>query len=426
MVSKRGVSAEVLQAPRESFAPETSWRGGGPAPAGALHRAYAGIYPDDLDVSSAVDEPAYVPRRGSWRGQLGRMLRSLAGRLVLAFSALILLAAVAVSAAAVRSLLLHDERFVLCTSDDIQVQGNAHLSRAQALSVFAPDLERNIFRMSLAERRADLERLPWVQHATVMRLLPNHVRVQITERTPVAFVRQGTQIGMVDASGILLDMPPEDAGDPRYSFPVLTGIAAEDPLSTRAARLEVYQQFMKELDGSGQKLSNAISEVDVSNPEDVKALVTTGGSDILVHFGDENFLARYNEFEQHLPQWKQQYPRLASADMRYEGQIVLEMQPGTATADKKQDAAAVAPSNSVAAAAQVPKGEGPGAPSTAAVKKAVTKPAVKPLAKAPAKPALKPVHATAKPDANAKMFAALAAAHKASQSKSPSGSGATP
>jgi cell division protein FtsQ len=207
---------------------------------------------------------------------------------------------------------------------------------------------------------------------------------------------------------------------------VLTGIAAEDPLSTRAARLEVYQQFMKELDGSGQKLSNAISEVDVSNPEDVKALVTTGGSDILVHFGDENFLARYNEFEQHLPQWKQQYPRLASADMRYEGQIVLEMQPGTATADKKQDAAAVAPSNTVAAAAQVPKGEGPGAPSTAAVKKAVTKPAVKPLAKAPAKPALKPVHATAKPDANAKMFAALAAAHKASQSKSPSGSGATP
>ncbi len=421
-ISKRGVSAEALQAPRESFVPETSWRGGGPAPAGALHRAYAGIYPDDLDGTSMADEPVYVPRRGTWRGRMGRMLRSIAGRIVLAVGALLLLAAAAVGAAAARSVLMHDSRFILSTSDDIQVEGNAHLSRAQVLSVFAPDLERNIFRMSLAERRADLERLPWVQHATVMRLLPNHVRVQITERTPVAFVRQGTQIGMVDASGVLLDMPPEDAGDPRYSFPVLTGIAAEDPLSTRAARLEVYQQFMKELDGSGQKLSNAISEVDVSNPEDVKALVTSGGSDILVHFGDENFLARYNEFEQHLPQWKTQYPRLASADMRYEGQIVLEMQPGTPLADAKPDAA---PStNSAAADALAAK------PAMKPVAKAVSKPPVKPVTKVATKPStkpvLKPVHATAKPDANAKMFAALAAAHKASQSKSPGAAGATP
>jgi len=377
-----------------------------------------------------ADDLVYVPRRGTWRGRLGRMLRSLAGRIVLGVSAMVPLAAATVAGVAVRSLLLHDNHFILSTSDDIQVEGNAHLSRAQVLSVFAPDLERNIFRMSLAERRADLERLPWVQHATVMRLLPNHLRVQIVERTPVAFVRQGTQIGLVDAGGVLLDMPPEDAGDPRYSFPVLTGIAAEDPLSTRTARLEVYRQFMRELDGSGQKLSNAISEVDVSNPEDVKALVTSGGSDILVHFGDENFLARYNEFEQHLPQWKAQYPRLASADMRYEGQIVLEMQPGTTSTDGKPDAASVAPAKSVAATTQVPKGVGPVAPSNAVSNKAVSKPPVQPVAKAATKPAakpvVKPVHATAKADANAKMYAALAAAHKASQSKPAAGAGATP
>jgi cell division protein FtsQ len=30
----------------------------------------------------------------------------------------------------------------------------------------------------------------------------------------------------------------------------------------------------------------------------------------------------------HLPEWRQQYPKLASADMRYEDQIVLEMQKG--------------------------------------------------------------------------------------------------
>ena len=125
-----------------------------------------------------------------------------------------------------------------------------------------------------------------------------------------------------------------------------------------------------------------------------------------------DFLARYNEFEEHLPQWKQQYPRLASADMRYEGQIVLEMQPGTtapgtAATDAKPNAAAI-----------------PGTPAKAAVKaeataqpaKPVAKPVVKAAGKPVAKPVLKPAHAEVKPDANAKMFAALAAAHKASQS----------
>jgi hypothetical protein len=50
------------------------------------------------------------------------------------------------------------------------------------------------------------------------------------------------------------------------------------------------------------------------------------------------------------------------------------------------------------------------------------KPIAKPVAKPAAKPASKPVATTAKqPDANAKMFAALAAEHKASLAKSQSG-----
>jgi cell division protein FtsQ len=101
-------------------------------------------------------------------------------------------------------------------------------------------VDRNIFTIPLAERRAELESLPWVEHATVMRLLPNRVRVAIVERTPVAFVRQGTEIGLVDANGVLLDLPGPDDGaghgplppNPHYSFPVLTGISA----ATRSRR----------------------------------------------------------------------------------------------------------------------------------------------------------------------------------------------
>ncbi len=101
----------------------------------------------------------------------------------------------------VKGFLLHDERFVIESSSSLEFEGNAHVTRAQMLGIFGADVERNIFTVSLAERRAELERLPWVANATVMRLLPNRMRVSIVERTPVAFVRQGSHIGLVDAKG---------------------------------------------------------------------------------------------------------------------------------------------------------------------------------------------------------------------------------
>ena len=312
--------------PEEILVSDAGYQEPSPAPAGALHRVYP---PGQTAVAEAEAEP-YVPQRGSYGLRVrGGLPRSVAGRVLLASGIFAVLAILALTAAGIRGFLLHDERFLITDSSVIAIHGNEHLSRGEVLEVFGSDLQRDIFRVPLAERRADLERLPWVAHATVMRLLPNHLRVEIVERTPVAFTRQGTQIGLVDGDGVLLDMPPQAAGDPHYSFPVLTGLALNDTPEVRAARMEVYKRFMSDLTAAGPKVTETLSEVDVTNPEDVKALITSDGADILVHFGDENFLERYRAFEQHMPEWHTQYPKLASADMRYERQVVLEMQPGT-------------------------------------------------------------------------------------------------
>jgi cell division protein FtsQ len=359
-----GPGSAVLEAPEESLARETGarggrWQGRGPAPAGALQRGYGkdgygkdGFGGDDSDEPGSGygvgDEPEYVPRRGSMGLGFRGMPRSLAGRIVLGVVGLGVLGAVALAVAGVRSFLLRDPRFLVGSSENIQIAGAEHLTREQILSVFGADIERNIFRVPLEERRADLERLPWVEHAAVMRLLPDRIRVQITERTPVAFVRQGTQIGLVDGGGVLLDMPPDAAGDPHYSFPVLTGLSADQPLSQRVARMEVYQQFMRELGSAGAGVTDSLSEVDVSDPEDVKALIASGSSDLLVHFGSSDFLKRYHAFEQNLPEWKVQYPKLASADMRYEGQVVLEMGGGGGAVAEDASAKATATATTTA------------------------------------------------------------------------------
>jgi cell division protein FtsQ len=248
-----------------------------------------------------------------------------AGRIAAAAGAIVALAGLVWFAILVRDFFREDPRFRIASSSSIQIMGNSQVTRSELLSVFGSDLGRNIFFIPLSQRRADLQQLPWVEHATVMRLLPDQLRVAITERTPVAFVRQGNTIGLVDAQGVLLRLPAAAMAARHYSFPVVSGIAASDPLSVRAARMHLFQQFINDLDSGGSKVSTQLSEVDISDPEDVWALLPAQGNDIQVHFGDSDFLARYRSFQQHLPEWRQQYPHLASVDMRYENQVVLDM-----------------------------------------------------------------------------------------------------
>ena len=53
-----------------------------------------------------------------------------------------------------------------------------------------------------------------------MRVLPNTVKVEITERTPIAFLREGSDMALVDAHGVILDRPMKG----NFHFPVVSGI----------------------------------------------------------------------------------------------------------------------------------------------------------------------------------------------------------
>jgi cell division protein FtsQ len=345
-MTKRG--SAVLDAPEQRYVSGT----GGPRRAAAglrrdVQEGYGRDFEDDFERefgaaegdSERRDEGTPVRRRSAGRGGVRRygflawLPQTLWGRIGAGVGVVAVLGVVVGGALAVRSMVLHDERFVIPTSAAIAIEGNKHVTKAQLLSIFGGDVERNIFTVSLAERRAELERMPWVEHATVMRLLPDHLRVSIVERVPVAFVRQGGHIGLVDKSGVLMDMV-SSAGE-QYSFPVVTGISADEPLSTRAARMKIFERFTSELDAGGGKISEGLSEVDLSSPEDVKAMIpddSTGSSkgEVLVHFGESDFLERYNKYKSHLAEWRAQYPNLVSVDLRYDRQAVLEMQRGSA------------------------------------------------------------------------------------------------
>jgi cell division protein FtsQ len=262
------------------------------------------------------------PPRPWWRPA------STTGRVFLLLAALIVFGGFTAAVLLLRNYLDHDARFRIEGSENIQASGLAEVSRDQMLPVFGEDIGRNIFFVPLAERRKQLEQIPWIERATVMRFLPNQIHVAVVERQPVAFVRQGQQVGLVDASGVLLNMPPNLMTQHHYSFPVVTGIDARDTLASRKTRMAVYQRLLAELDSGGQRLSEQISEIDLTDPEDARVLMPEPGRDMLAHFGEEKFLERYQRYKAHIAEWRQQYPNLAQVDLRYDRQVVLEMAPG--------------------------------------------------------------------------------------------------
>jgi cell division protein FtsQ len=338
----------VLEAPEVDYASETAK----PRRVSAAQnrKMRRDLIEDFADDSYQDDDAPLRRRKAGVRVKFRGLPTTKWGRIFAGCGLLIFLGIGVAALAMVRSYLLHDERFVIPSSSSIEFDGNARVTRAQLLGIFGGDVERNIFTVSLEQRRAELERLPWVAHATVMRLLPNRMRVSIVERTPVAFVRQGGHIGLVDANGVLLDMPVDAKTSEHYSFPVVTGISANDPQSTRAARMKIFERFTSELDGSGEKISAELSEVDLSNPEDVQALIPDHSTEILVHFGEDGFLDRYRRFKEHLAEWRTLYPKLSSVDMRYERQVVLQMPPGSGAAPSNAAAAPAADTNPLPAA----------------------------------------------------------------------------
>src|SRR5215472_5059984 len=98
-------------------------------------------------------------------------------------------------------------RFRLDSSENIEITGVHNAARAQVMDVIGSDIGRNIFFIPLDERKKQLEQIPWVESATVMRLLPNRLAIRIQERTPVAFARIGSKADLIDANGVVLGMP---------------------------------------------------------------------------------------------------------------------------------------------------------------------------------------------------------------------------
>ena len=229
--------------------------------------------------------------------------------------------------------LLYAPQMLLVKPDQIEVSGNRFVPREDVLKLFAHDRNLSVLRIPLDTRRTQVEELPWVEEASVQRILPNRLRVLITERTPVGFCRNGTELLLIDAHGVLLDRP--EGQD--FQFPIVTGLSESMPREEREKRMQTYMEFMKDVDLVRAGSWDRLSELDLSNPRDLRVVLTGLSSGdaaraITVHFGQNDFTNKYRLLVDNFSQWQANAGEVHSIDMQYSRQVVVN--PDTTTVAK--------------------------------------------------------------------------------------------
>jgi cell division protein FtsQ len=301
----------------------------------ASSAAEAGSYRPEL---IADDEPRYLRRqkpveirRKKFSGRGWPFYRRL---LVLTVAAVVGMAA----AVYATRFLLYSPAVLLLKPDQIEVNGNRIVSREAVLQQFVHDRNRSVLRVPLDARRNQLEQIPWVESASVQRILPNRLRVELAERTPVAFARNGNELALIDVHGVVLDRP---RGEDLH-FPIVTGVSEDLPRDQREKRMQTYEEFMKDVDLVRGGSSDRVSEVDLSNPKDLRVVMTglasaNDSQAVTIHFGSSEFTGKYKMLVDNFSQWQANAGRVQSIDLQYSRQVVVNSDPvtGTATARRK-------------------------------------------------------------------------------------------
>src|ERR1700719_229888 len=227
---------------------------------------------------------------------------------------------------------------MLLKPDQIELRGSRIVSREAVLQQFIHDRNRSVLRVPLDGRRSQLEQIPWVESASVQRILPNRLRVELTERTPVAFARNGAELALIDAHGVILDRP---RGEDLH-FPIVSGVSEDLPRDQREKRMQTYDEFIKDIDFVRGGSSDRVSEVDLSNPKDLRVVMTglasaNDAQAVTIHFGSSEFTGKYKMLVDNFSQWQPNGGRVQSIDLQYSRQVVVnpDASAGTAAARTK-------------------------------------------------------------------------------------------
>ena len=242
--------------------------------------------------------------------------------LIIATVASIALVALLWGAIQLEHFLIRDPQFTLASPPDpgeaspaVEIMGVAHSARDNVASMFEKDYGRSIYLMPLRQRRDELLRLQWVKDARVTRVWPNRLQIRITEREPAAFVQLPgeTELPLIDTDGFILRPEIQES----LNLPILTGVTRQQSDDERRVRVRRLRKLMND---SGE-LSAKISEVDATDPDNLKVMQDAGGKAVTLIIGNRYFKRRLEKFKQNADDLLRRDPSKTTFDLRIDGSI---------------------------------------------------------------------------------------------------------
>lgn len=148
--------------------------------------------------------------------------------------------------------------------------------------------QTGVWRADISTLSRELERLPWVRRAIISRVLPDGLRVRVTEREPRAVVRtsSGKLIWVDDDAVTLGQMSPTDRM-PAFFIRGWDEGGTEAAQAENRERIQKYLLMLKEWGQAG--LGERVSEVNLIDTRDVRVQLAGDDSQVEVRLGGQDF-----------------------------------------------------------------------------------------------------------------------------------------
>jgi cell division protein FtsQ len=152
----------------------------------------------------------------------------------------------------------------------VAVSGATHMSEPRILAIAGIDASRSLPLFDVAQAKARLEADPLVKQASVRKLYPNQIVIEIVERTPYAVWQKDGDVSAIAADGA----PIDEVSDSRYGdLPFVVGEGANGRVREFVGLLDAMDELKPRVEAGvlvGQRRWNLRlkSGLDVKLPED--------------------------------------------------------------------------------------------------------------------------------------------------------------
>jgi cell division protein FtsQ len=201
------------------------------------------------------------------------------------------------------------------------VRGHERLSTGEVLALVDGLRGENILGVELEAWQRKLLSSPWVESATMRRVLPSTLEITVSERRPMGIGRLGTAMYLVDARGVIIDEYGPAYAD--IDLPIIDGLGAAPPDGgsiVDVARAEFAARVLGAL-AARPEIARRVSQLDVANLHD--AVVILDGDPALLRLGDTEFVARLQQYLDLAPALNARLDGIDYVDLRFDERLYV-------------------------------------------------------------------------------------------------------